>query len=506
MNYIEHEGEKFLNVENAAEYCKNLENFFFVGSKFAKISAVRGKVGQRVETIMKNGMRETENIVTYDPNTGYADWIVTQASGEKMVVNDTKFKNIYQLPKNFKEGDEISPSGLYRPMVVVNENVAIKTSWGETQFIKKGGVLVVMDSKDIYGIQKEEFINSYNIVEDEDGISLFNQNMAKKTDNKKPKIFLSVAYPYDNEVNMHFMQQVVQYINSKGISAINVRKIEDSNINLVNEIKNALENCEGILSLAFNKGNGQTSPFIHIETAMSAFLNLPSCMIVPKDVELNGVLYNDNNSGISVIENDTDLYSENNKKLLAEIDVFVEEIVKRYNLKLDEKDLLKFKNAFTIGDKNSKQDLLAFLKNFYDIKDKDIRLEDIYVKRPVQIKAMVVENDGLYTTQDGEVFLRKGDFLVSDIDENVLPYGVSNENFNARYLKVNGKEDTYISKFMPTVAKNVKDKVEVYGLINPDDCYQMKKERFELGYRSLKDYILDFANEAFADDENIQEL
>ncbi len=506
MKYLEHEGEKFLVVEDSVQYCKNLEKYFFVGSKYASITAEQGKVGQKVETIMKNGMHETVNIVSYDTATGSPDWIVTQASGEKMVVNDTKFKSIYQMPKDMKEGEIIKPNGLYRPMVLVNENIAIKTSWGETQFIKKGGVLVVMASNDIYGIQKDEFLASYNIIDNENGFTLLNQNLAKKPEMRKPKIFLSVSYPYDNEGNMQLLQQVVQYLNTKGLTCINVRKIEDSNVNLVNEIKNALEDCEGILSVAFNKGKGETSPFIYIGTAMGAYLNLPTCMIVSQDVEKNGMLFEDNGTNVKEVQNDNDLYSEENKELIKNIDEFVEEVVKRYNLKLDEKDLIKFKNAFIDGNKNDRDALLSFLKNFYNVQDKYFNLEDIYVKRPFQIKAFVVENDGFYTTQDGQVFLRKGDFWVSDIDDNILSYGVTSENFNARYLKVNGKENTYISKYVPTVAKNIDDKVEIYGLINPDDKYRMNKNRFEQGYKSLKDYILDFAFQSEYKEENIQEL
>lgn len=44
--------------------------------KTAQITARRGYIGEKVSTIMANGMHETDNAVTADPQTGKPGWIV----------------------------------------------------------------------------------------------------------------------------------------------------------------------------------------------------------------------------------------------------------------------------------------------------------------------------------------------------------------------------------------------------------------------------------------------
>ena len=94
MEYELHEGEQYLVIDSL-EYVKQRMDSAFVGSKFAGITARKGYVGEKVKTIMKNGLTETVNVVTYDAETGEPDWVVTQESGEQMVVTDKKFKSLY---------------------------------------------------------------------------------------------------------------------------------------------------------------------------------------------------------------------------------------------------------------------------------------------------------------------------------------------------------------------------------------------------------------------------
>lgn len=501
--YIDHEGEKFLAI-NSKDYVMLHQQDLLVGSKFAKITARKGRVGEKVTTIMKDGFTETTNIVTYDSSTGEPDWVVTQASGEQMVVNDTKYRSLYET-QNVKDGESIAPSGKHRPMIRLKENVALKTSWGETQYIKAGGVLVVMGANDIYGIQAEEFKNSYNVVENADAKALFDGNLAQKTASRMPKIFLSVAYPYDNKDDQEFMKQVIQYVNSKGIKSINIRKIEEGNVDLVKEIQAALQDSEGILSLAFNRGGKSTSPFIQIETALASALNLEDLMIVPKSVEKEGMLFHDNAHGhVHEIQNEKDLFTEENKELLSAIDKFAEEVIRRYEYKISNRDLARFKKGladFTTTTQ-TKSEVVNFLKNFFGVKDKNFEFKNIFVKRPVQIKAMVIDKSGEYKTKDGKVYLNAGDFLVTDISGGV--YAVGQKEFTARYVKVSGKEDTYISKMIPTIAKEKGDNVEVYSLFDTKDVYQMPRAEFLMKYKSMREHILSLEDEK--ESSNISEL
>ena len=502
MEIERHNGMEFIVINSKEYVLKHIDNCL-IGSKVSNVTAVQGRVGQKVKTIMKDGFAETYNIVSYDSSTGEPDWIVTQESGENMVVSDAKYKSLYEIG-DIKPGEKIKPNGKYRAMIRIDENVALKTSWGEVQYIKKGGVLVVLEQNDIYGIQKEEFENSYKIIEEKTELAknMLNENINKVEAKKNmPTIFLSVAYPYDNEENQQTLKNVIRYVNSKGVRAINIRKIhEEENVNLVKEITKALSDCEGILSLAFNKGGYRTSPFIQIEGALAASLNLDSLMLVPDEVQREGLLFEDNLDGNVVSMSNEE---EQNKKMYEEIDKFIEKVLIRNKNKISEKDFAKFKQGLFNPDtkEEQKKNIVNFLKNFYSVKQ-GFDFDNVYIKKNTKIKATVINEDGLYETKNGKTFLMKGDYLVTDIDGRV--YNVEKKEFEERYIKVNGEEDCYVTKLIPTIARKKDGKVEVYALSNEDDKYSMEKEVFSTKYQTLEEYILLLYTEN--ESRNIQEL
>lgn len=126
--------------------------------KFARVKAKQGVVGQEVVTIMKNGLIETRNIVTLGEDN-QPGWIITNPSGEQCIISNKKFIRKYEL--------EVGPDGKHAPkgdaiaVVQVPEDITIITSWGEEQNIKAGGFLNISNIEDIYGIQKEEFFETY---------------------------------------------------------------------------------------------------------------------------------------------------------------------------------------------------------------------------------------------------------------------------------------------------------------------------------------------------------
>lgn len=502
--YEIHDGKKY-RVINSKDYVIEHRDQMFTAYKTSNVTARKGRVGEVVETVMKNGMRETKNIVSYDPVTGEPDWVVTQANGEQMIVTDSKYRSLYYVA-DAKPGQEVKPVPLNRPMLKVDENVCLVTSWGEMQYINAGGVLVTLASNDIYGIQQEEFEKTYQTVENVDAKPIFDENIQIVVDSNKPKIFLSVAYPYENENNQQILKDIVRYINSKGIMAINVRKIQESNVNLVREISGTLEKCEGILSLAFNKGQNKTSPFIHIENSLASTMNLANMVIVPLDVDKDGVLYDDNNDSTVDINAEKSLYDPENAGVLKEIDKFIEQVTKRYNLKINDKDLARFKSGLLNVDKTdqTRDQIVEFLKAFYQVKDLDFSMRNVFVKRPTQIKAVVVKQSGVYETKDGLIELKEGDFLVMDSNNNVKPYAVKQEQFNLRYTKVVGTEDTYVTKLAPVVATKSGDQVKICPLVDTTDIYYNKKEEFAAKYETLEDYILNL--QVSLDNSNVNNL
>ena len=502
--YEVHDGKQY-KVINPKDYVIANRDKMFTAYKVANVTARKGKVGEVVETVMKNGMRETKNIVSYDPVTGEPDWVVTQANGEQMIVTDSKYRSLYYVA-DAEPGQEVTPVPLNRPMLELDENVCFMTSWGEMQYINAGGVLVTLSSNDIYGIQQEEFERTYKTLSDVDAKPIFDENIQIVNESNKPKIFLSVAYPYENEQNQKVLKEVVGYLSSKGITAVNVRKIQESNVNLVKEIASTLEKCEGILSLAFNKGQNKTSPFIHIENSLASTMNLSNIMIVPLEVDKDGMLFDDNNDATIDINANKSLYDPENTEVLKAIDQFIEQVVKRFQLKIKDKDLARFKSGLLNIDKSeqTREQIASFLKAFYQIKDIDFSMKNVFVKRPTQIKAVVVQQDGVYQTKDGLIELKKGDFLVMDQDSSVKPYAVKQEQFNLRYTKVLGSEDTYVTKLAPVIATKEGQEVKICPMVDTTDIYYNKKEEFASKYETLEDYILNL--QISLDNSNINDL
>ncbi len=128
-------------------------------AKFARIRARQGSLGEEIITKMANGLEETRNTVTADEKTGEPGWIVTNPDGEEYIVADSTFKKKYEIdPEN---------SELYKPKggpvlsSQINENIEFNAPWGEIMKIEAGGSLILSGPQDIYGIQKNEFENTY---------------------------------------------------------------------------------------------------------------------------------------------------------------------------------------------------------------------------------------------------------------------------------------------------------------------------------------------------------
>ncbi len=155
----------FLKIENIKDYVEDAVNSKKIRpQKYAKsavITAVQGVVGEKISTIMSNGLHETDNIVTLDENTGNPGWIVTNTTGEKYIISDSVFCSKYE--------PIVGSNGIFKPKgnpisaIQINENISFTAPWGETQNIARGGYLVISDMNDIYGIQEEEFNKTYKV-------------------------------------------------------------------------------------------------------------------------------------------------------------------------------------------------------------------------------------------------------------------------------------------------------------------------------------------------------
>lgn len=153
----------FKRVDNIEEYVKKgiISGKLTVDevAKFARIQARQGRVGEEVITKMANGLEETKNIVKIDEKTGEPGWIVTNPDGEEYIVEDSTFQKKYEIDS--ENPSQYKPKGGPVLASPINENIEFDAPWGEKMKIEAGGSLILSGPKDIYGIQKAEFKNTY---------------------------------------------------------------------------------------------------------------------------------------------------------------------------------------------------------------------------------------------------------------------------------------------------------------------------------------------------------
>ena len=146
---------KSIDPQEFAESLKSAEDYVpQYYAKTARISARPGKVGEEIVTKMKDGHTETKNTVQAE-----GDMVVTNPNGEQYIVDAKTFAKKYEIdPTNPKQ---YRPKGGPQEFVIVDENVTFTAPWGETMRIKAGGALNITNPGDVYGIQKEEFEQTY---------------------------------------------------------------------------------------------------------------------------------------------------------------------------------------------------------------------------------------------------------------------------------------------------------------------------------------------------------
>lgn len=128
---------------------------FFIAQKTAQVKAEKVEPGTHVKTIMRNGLVESEKIA--GPNGGYR---VTNPTGEQYLVDTAKFEKIYDAL-----GDGVfAPKPDPRKVLPTNENVSFVAPWGAPMFIREGGVLVHETHRKVYGIQPDEYKETYSPV------------------------------------------------------------------------------------------------------------------------------------------------------------------------------------------------------------------------------------------------------------------------------------------------------------------------------------------------------
>lgn len=156
----------FRKIENIKEYlAEGLKSKRFQAETYQKsgeITARVGKIGEEIVTVMTNGLQETKNTVMVDEN-GRRGWVVTNSTGEQYIVSDSVFKKKYERIA----GTENRYKPIWNPITAaqIDENICFVAPWGETQNLIAGGYLVFnKEYDDVYGIQQEEFNETYDLI------------------------------------------------------------------------------------------------------------------------------------------------------------------------------------------------------------------------------------------------------------------------------------------------------------------------------------------------------
>lgn len=138
---------------------------FYEAQKFQRILARQGQIGEKVQTILADGTKETEfRTVKLDEKTNKPGWIVKNINGpEQWIIEDSTFQKKYE-----SDPDQL---GVFKPKggpmlaAQITENLQITPpNWGgDIQKINAGGYLLMdpTNPTDIYGIGEEEFKNTY---------------------------------------------------------------------------------------------------------------------------------------------------------------------------------------------------------------------------------------------------------------------------------------------------------------------------------------------------------
>ena len=169
--------KKFIKV-NIYEYVKKgLENGDLVpieAEKFARIIARPGKLGETVISwvVDKYGkeLKEKEDVVKLDEQTGKTGWVVTKADENgypvkdinghlnQWVIDDSTFRRKYEI--------DIATSNLYKPIggpqifVQLSDNIILE-QWGSEMKVEAGGFVNITNVDDIYAISKKDFDDTY---------------------------------------------------------------------------------------------------------------------------------------------------------------------------------------------------------------------------------------------------------------------------------------------------------------------------------------------------------
>ena len=126
-------------------------------AKFARITARPGIVGEEIVTNTSEGI-ETKNTIEEE-----GDMVVTNPDGEEYIIKSAIFTKRYEateVPGVYK------PKGGPQQFIQIEEPISFIAPWGQEMNIAADGYLNVTNPDDLYGIQPQEFAETYALCDE----------------------------------------------------------------------------------------------------------------------------------------------------------------------------------------------------------------------------------------------------------------------------------------------------------------------------------------------------
>ena len=166
-------------IDSIQQYIESLKEsaFVFKAEKKGCVFARIGNEGEKIVTYVSSGDIETINTIKKDID-GNLGIVAIRADQNGKKITDTKgHENVYIIERTvfnerYAEPEKLSckesffkPKGYIQSFIQINEDICFDASWGEKQYLHKGGFLNVTELNDIYGIEYKEFIESYSFID-----------------------------------------------------------------------------------------------------------------------------------------------------------------------------------------------------------------------------------------------------------------------------------------------------------------------------------------------------
>lgn len=141
-----------------------------VAEKAGRVLARPAKEGEQIDVWTKNGnfegsetAHEGEMILTRADDNGQPV-LDSYGHNNSWKMSAEKFMAKYDTTHPDPETGAFKPAGAPQTFVQVGKDISLKASWGEVQNIRQGGYLNITDPKDVYGIAREEFQETYKVL------------------------------------------------------------------------------------------------------------------------------------------------------------------------------------------------------------------------------------------------------------------------------------------------------------------------------------------------------